>query len=91
MTQLNYSTTNGFIGTVGTGSNRDSSKSYSFDQTNYKFYGLYGTDDGFIASLGVIRIDARCLKNRVYELGDDFGWDVTAADVSADSVDAAAV
>ena len=91
VTQLNYSTTDGFIGTVGSSSNRDSTKAYSFDQTNYKFYGLYGTDDGFIASLGVIRIDARCLKNKVYELGDDFGWDVTVADVSADSTGSDAV
>ena len=91
VTQLNYSTSDGFIGTVGTSSARDSSKSYSFDQTNYKFYGVYGTDDGFIASLGVIRTDTRCLQSKVYELGDDFGWDVSPADVSANSSDAEAV
>ena len=96
VTQLNYSTTNGFIGTVGASGSRDQSKTYNFDQTNYKFYGLYGTDDNFIASLGVIRIDSRCLQTKINELGSSFDWDVSpeevsAADATADAAESEAV
>ena len=49
-------------------------KEYDFDQDNYRFFGLRGTESVNVNSLGVIRYNFGCLKAAKDAMGDNFGW-----------------
>ena len=72
---VKFKTKNGESMSIGKKGNRDRISYSNFDADNqYAFFGLIGTGQDEVSSLGVLRYGKVCYYQKQLEMGDNFTW-----------------